>query len=195
MLSHASLYCLTFFTFRVNWISIKITLATEMSSSLSFIIKKESLRFFFPLLYTGGLICRGVLSVLPHNVETFIALSCPLAGQYGGELYWHQLKTWKWLITPLQHLKNGLIGFCGHRIEELLNAPLLTFGDWWHFEIIILCLSFRYWLPEVFLPPTIKARPLQVSTFIFFWVGGNMVSVQLFYKSDLYPLQSGIFCH
>ncbi|XP_046562081.1 lysosomal thioesterase PPT2-A-like isoform X2 [Haliotis rubra] len=31
----------------------------------------------------GGLICRGLLSVLRHNVDTFIALSCPLAGQYG----------------------------------------------------------------------------------------------------------------
>ncbi|KAJ8300971.1 hypothetical protein KUTeg_022490 [Tegillarca granosa] len=31
----------------------------------------------------GGLVCRGLLSVLEHNVDTFIALSCPLAGQYG----------------------------------------------------------------------------------------------------------------
>uniref|UniRef100_A0A3P9III5 palmitoyl-CoA hydrolase n=1 Tax=Oryzias latipes TaxID=8090 RepID=A0A3P9III5_ORYLA len=32
----------------------------------------------------GGLICRGVLSTLPnHNVHSFIALSSPLAGQYG----------------------------------------------------------------------------------------------------------------
>ncbi|XP_024114004.2 lysosomal thioesterase PPT2-A [Oryzias melastigma] len=32
----------------------------------------------------GGLICRGVLSKLPnHNVQNFIALSSPLAGQYG----------------------------------------------------------------------------------------------------------------
>ncbi|CAG2188156.1 PPT [Mytilus edulis] len=30
----------------------------------------------------GGLICRGLLSVLEHNVDTFIALSSPLAGQY-----------------------------------------------------------------------------------------------------------------
>ncbi|XP_061573948.1 lysosomal thioesterase PPT2-like [Cololabis saira] len=32
----------------------------------------------------GGLICRGVLSILPnHNVQNFIALSSPMAGQYG----------------------------------------------------------------------------------------------------------------
>ncbi|XP_014668730.1 PREDICTED: lysosomal thioesterase PPT2-A-like [Priapulus caudatus] len=36
----------------------------------------------------GGLICRGVLSVLPyHNVDTFIALSSPLMGQFGDTSY------------------------------------------------------------------------------------------------------------
>ncbi|PWA15083.1 hypothetical protein CCH79_00008640, partial [Gambusia affinis] len=32
----------------------------------------------------GGLVCRGILSVLPdHNVHSFISLSAPQAGQYG----------------------------------------------------------------------------------------------------------------
>ncbi|CDQ58058.1 unnamed protein product [Oncorhynchus mykiss] len=32
----------------------------------------------------GGLICRGLLSTLPdHNVQSFISLSSPQAGQYG----------------------------------------------------------------------------------------------------------------
>ncbi|KAK7502615.1 hypothetical protein BaRGS_00006190 [Batillaria attramentaria] len=31
----------------------------------------------------GGLICRALLSLTHHNVETMIALSSPLAGQYG----------------------------------------------------------------------------------------------------------------
>lgn len=35
----------------------------------------------------GGLICRGLLSLLQHNVDTFIALSSPLAGQYGDTDY------------------------------------------------------------------------------------------------------------
>lgn len=36
----------------------------------------------------GGLICRALLSVIPnHNVHTFIALSSPLAGQYGNTDY------------------------------------------------------------------------------------------------------------
>nr|XP_022321647.1 lysosomal thioesterase PPT2-A-like [Crassostrea virginica] len=34
----------------------------------------------------GGLVCRGLLSTLQdHNVDTFIALSSPLAGLYGGK--------------------------------------------------------------------------------------------------------------
>lgn len=35
----------------------------------------------------GGLICRGLLSLMEHNVDTFIALSSPLAGQYGDTDY------------------------------------------------------------------------------------------------------------
>ncbi|XP_026884335.2 lysosomal thioesterase PPT2 isoform X1 [Electrophorus electricus] len=36
----------------------------------------------------GGLICRGILSVLPdHNVHSFISLSSPQAGQYGDTDY------------------------------------------------------------------------------------------------------------
>lgn len=31
----------------------------------------------------GGLICRGVLELTRHNVDTFISLSSPQAGQYG----------------------------------------------------------------------------------------------------------------
>ncbi|XP_060067982.1 lysosomal thioesterase PPT2-A-like [Ylistrum balloti] len=35
----------------------------------------------------GGLICRGLLSVLPHNVNNFISVSSPQAGQYGDTMY------------------------------------------------------------------------------------------------------------
>lgn len=33
---------------------------------------------------TGGLVCRGVLEMYGHNVHTFISLSSPQAGQFGG---------------------------------------------------------------------------------------------------------------
>ncbi|XP_024114269.2 lysosomal thioesterase PPT2-B [Oryzias melastigma] len=40
----------------------------------------------------GGLICRGVLSKLPnHNVQNFIALSSPLAGQFGVTEMLHEI--------------------------------------------------------------------------------------------------------
>ncbi|TRY65733.1 hypothetical protein DNTS_005574 [Danionella cerebrum] len=36
----------------------------------------------------GGLVCRGILSILPdHNVHSFISLSAPQAGQYGDTDY------------------------------------------------------------------------------------------------------------
>ncbi|XP_023658448.2 lysosomal thioesterase PPT2-A-like [Paramormyrops kingsleyae] len=36
----------------------------------------------------GGLICRGLLSVMPdHNVHTFVSLASPQAGQYGETVY------------------------------------------------------------------------------------------------------------
>ncbi|XP_048777142.1 lysosomal thioesterase PPT2-A-like [Ostrea edulis] len=40
----------------------------------------------------GGVVCRGLLSTLPdHNVDTFIALSSPLAGQFGDWKLFHKL--------------------------------------------------------------------------------------------------------
>ena len=38
------------------------------------------------VLPAGGLVCRALLSVMDeHNVESFISLSSPQMGQYGGE--------------------------------------------------------------------------------------------------------------
>lgn len=39
------------------------------------------------LSHPGGLVCRGFLEAFPdHNVKTFISLSSPQAGQFGGEI-------------------------------------------------------------------------------------------------------------
>ena len=41
---------------------------------------------FVPSHAPGGLLCRGFLEAYPdHNVRTFISLSSPQAGQFGGE--------------------------------------------------------------------------------------------------------------
>ena len=38
------------------------------------------------VLFAGGLVCRALLSVMDdHNVDSFISLSSPQMGQYGGE--------------------------------------------------------------------------------------------------------------
>ncbi|XP_075995773.1 lysosomal thioesterase PPT2 [Genypterus blacodes] len=62
----------------------------------------------------GGLICRGILSTLTdHNVQSFISLSSPQAGQYGDTDYL------KYLFP--QFVKSNLFHFCytglGQRIS------------------------------------------------------------------------------
>lgn len=36
-------------------------------------------------MFVGGLLCRAILEMYDHNVHTFISLSSPQAGQFGGE--------------------------------------------------------------------------------------------------------------
>ena len=39
----------------------------------------------YDTLCTGGLVCRAILNSVPnHNVRTFISLSSPQGGQFGG---------------------------------------------------------------------------------------------------------------
>ena len=62
------------------------------SLSLSLSLSQNNIINIFKYLRStiiaGGLVCRGLLSTLQdHNVDTFIALSSPLAGLYGGIEY------------------------------------------------------------------------------------------------------------
>ncbi|NP_001085801.1 lysosomal thioesterase PPT2-B precursor [Xenopus laevis] len=61
----------------------------EIRKYISPIIKNAGLKGVHLICYSqGGLICRGLLETMPeHNVDTFIALSSPLMGQYGMTLY------------------------------------------------------------------------------------------------------------
>ena len=53
--------------------------------SLALRIFCSFLQFLHYCCYAGGLICRAVLQMMDnHNVENFISLSSPQAGQYGG---------------------------------------------------------------------------------------------------------------
>ncbi|XP_046370332.1 lysosomal thioesterase PPT2-like [Haliotis rufescens] len=66
----------------------------------------------------GGLICRGLLSVLRHNVDTFIALSCPMAGQYG---YSDDIKKWY-----ENYLAKNL-----YKVLYTKKGQEISFGNYW----------------------------------------------------------------
>lgn len=75
----------------ISLVQMHLSRVAKSSESFShletqIILKRFVVVFFFLIcLCLGGLICRGILSTLAdHNVQTFISLSSPQAGQYGG---------------------------------------------------------------------------------------------------------------
>ncbi|XP_051813071.1 lysosomal thioesterase PPT2-A-like [Acanthochromis polyacanthus] len=83
----------------------------------------------------GGEICRGLLSTIPnHNVDTFIALSSPLAGQYGATkfLKWLVPKKWVYLICNTVGSKISICDYWKdphHMTDYLKNNQYLTLLD------------------------------------------------------------------
>ncbi|XP_048777992.1 lysosomal thioesterase PPT2-A-like isoform X2 [Ostrea edulis] len=65
-----------------------------------------------------GLICRGILSRTQHNVDTFIALSSPLAGQYGDTKY-------------MKHLFPNLLKSEAYRVFYTKEGQKLSIGNYW----------------------------------------------------------------
>ncbi|XP_069055201.1 lysosomal thioesterase PPT2-A-like [Lepisosteus oculatus] len=62
----------------------------------------------------GGLVCRGILSTLPdHNVDSFISLSSPQAGQYGDTDYL------KYLFPHF--VKSNLFRFCYSAVGQKVS--------------------------------------------------------------------------
>lgn len=74
----------------------------------------------FLLTLTGGLICRGILSTLSdHNVQSFISLSSPQAGQYGGGFNFNKLSTWL--------CRSSCGGCCYHNhVSKIASSPRLN---------------------------------------------------------------------
>ena len=68
-----------------NVIIVSTTVTLQTKKKLSLLLLTE----IDVLLYTaGGLACRGILETSPnHNVKTFISLSSPQGGQFGGMYY------------------------------------------------------------------------------------------------------------
>ncbi len=53
----------------------------SQGESRAFIVALSLIMYFS----AGGLVCRGILETTPeHNVHTFVSLSSPQAGQFGG---------------------------------------------------------------------------------------------------------------
>jgi len=63
------------------------TQAVNITGILKPILTNSSSSTVLVCYSQGGLICRGVLSMYKHNVETFISLSSPQAGQFGDTDY------------------------------------------------------------------------------------------------------------
>ncbi|XP_064616130.1 lysosomal thioesterase PPT2-A-like [Liolophura sinensis] len=67
----------------------------------------------------GGLICRGVLSTIKHNVISFVSLSSPQAGQYGDSNYL------KYLFP--QYLKKNI-----YRLFYTQTGQELSIANYWN---------------------------------------------------------------
>ena len=59
------------------------TQARQIANILRPLLTNSSLQTLAVCYSQGGLVCRGVLSLLPHNVHTLVVLSSPLAGEFG----------------------------------------------------------------------------------------------------------------
>uniref|UniRef100_A0A3P8U8Y7 palmitoyl-CoA hydrolase n=1 Tax=Amphiprion percula TaxID=161767 RepID=A0A3P8U8Y7_AMPPE len=95
------------------WVQIE-----GFSDKLTSIMNKSPSGVHLLCFSQGGVICRALLSTIPnHNVHTFIALSSPLAGQYGETEYLSQEfgASVKTEVHPLCYNKLGqLLSICNY---------------------------------------------------------------------------------
>ncbi len=75
---------------------------------------------------SGGLVCRGILSTLPdHNVHSFISLSSPQAGQYGGNTLSSVLLSW--FNTELKCLDSLRVSGFAHVCSSFVDTDYLKY--------------------------------------------------------------------
>ncbi|XP_077432481.1 lysosomal thioesterase PPT2-A-like [Vanacampus margaritifer] len=154
----------------------------------------------------GGLICRALLSTMPnHNIHNFIALSSPLAGQYGETDYLHRVfpeSTKETVFLVCYNRMGQKVSICQywndphHRSSYLKNnnfLPLLN-GDTPH-------INQTYWR-ENFLrikklvliggPDDGVITPWQSSHFGFYDSKEHVVDMrnQEFYRNDTFGLKT-----
>ncbi|XP_061771534.1 lysosomal thioesterase PPT2-like isoform X3 [Nerophis ophidion] len=154
----------------------------------------------------GGLICRALLSMTPdHNVHTFIALSSPLAGQYGDTEYLRNLFPDSVKKTLFLVCYNGVgqkVSVCGywndphHRSRYLKSnnfLPLLN-GDTPHKEMEAWKDNFLRIKKLVLIggPDDGVITPWQSSHFGFYDNKERIVEMrnQKFYRNDTFGLKT-----
>ncbi|CAL1544458.1 unnamed protein product [Lymnaea stagnalis] len=67
----------------------------------------------------GGLICRALLATVQHNVQTFVSLSAPLAGQFGDSIYLR-------LLFP-NYLKDNI-----YKLFYTNSGQDISIGNYWN---------------------------------------------------------------
>nr|XP_046256007.1 lysosomal thioesterase PPT2-like isoform X1 [Scatophagus argus] len=154
----------------------------------------------------GGLICRALLSMsADHNVHTFIALSSPLAGQYGDTDYlkWVFPKCTKKVVFHICYNRLGQkVSICDywndphHRSRYLQGNSFLTMldGDRPHNNMKAWRGNFLRIKKLVLIggPDDGVVTPWQSSHFGFYDSNENVVEMrnQEFYRNDTFGLKT-----
>ncbi|XP_030013915.1 lysosomal thioesterase PPT2-like [Sphaeramia orbicularis] len=154
----------------------------------------------------GGLICRALLSTMAdHNVHNFIALSSPLAGQYGDTDYlrWLFPKYMKKTIFHICYSKAGqCFSICNywndpHQRDRYLHSNTflaLLNGDAPHAEMKVWRENFLHIKKLVLIggPDDGVVTPWQSSLFGFYDSSENIVEMrnQEFYRNDTFGLKT-----
>ncbi|XP_049440352.1 lysosomal thioesterase PPT2-A-like [Epinephelus fuscoguttatus] len=154
----------------------------------------------------GGLICRALLSMVPnHNVDTFISLSSPLAGQYGDTDYLRHVFP-NWIKTRMFRICYRRVGqkvsICNywndphHRYRYLQGNSFLPKlnGDSLHDDMKEWRKNFLRIKKLVLIggPDDGVITPWQSSQFGFYDSNENIVEMrnQEFYKNDMFGLKT-----
>uniref|UniRef100_A0A8C6SD82 palmitoyl-CoA hydrolase n=1 Tax=Neogobius melanostomus TaxID=47308 RepID=A0A8C6SD82_9GOBI len=154
----------------------------------------------------GGVICRALLSVMPkHNIHSFIALSSPLAGQYGGTEYLKKIfpDTLKKEVYKLCYIKLGQeLSICQywndphHRHQYLKHSNFLALinGEKEHTFTKVWRENFLRIKKLVLIggPDDGVITPWQSSLFGFFSSNETVVEMrnQQFYMNDAFGLKT-----
>ncbi|XP_069571180.1 lysosomal thioesterase PPT2-like [Brachyistius frenatus] len=153
----------------------------------------------------GGLICRALLSTTPnHNVDTFISLSSPLAGQFGETEYYL-----RWLPPAKKEVYRFCYKFLGQKISicnywndphqrssYLMANDFLTLldGDKAHREMKAWRRNFLLIKKLVLIggPDDGVITPWQSSLFGFYDSNETVVEMrnQKFYRDDTFGLKT-----